>query len=112
MHGYTVRRGDVESYYQAARKLCVPSAAPLRKRMGEAGRQRALASYDNEANSQEMVAHYKAIMGRPSSSIRKRSLRWFWIDIFANVVLGLFIGGSFVIKYVLTALFWLIALFQ
>ena len=108
MHGFTVLGGDVEGFYQATRKLCEPSAAPLRKRMGEAGRRRALEHYDNEANTQAMVGHYKAVMGRPSSTIRKLSLRWFWIDIFANLVLGLFIGGSFVIKYFLTLLFALL----
>jgi len=87
VNGYTVQRGDIDGFFQATKKLCGPSAAGLRQRLGSAGRQRALELYDNEANTKEMIGHYKAIMGRPSSTIKKLSLRWFWIDILANIVL-------------------------
>jgi hypothetical protein len=111
VHGYTINTGDVDGFYQAAKQLCAQGAGKLRAQLGTAGRKRAVEHYDNEANTKEMVAHYKQIMGRPSSTIQKLSLRWFWIDLFANVVLLFFIVGCWVLKIILTAFTGLIALF-
>lgn len=98
VHGYTVPAGDLEGYYQAARRLCVPDGKALRQRMGQAGRKRAVDLYDSRTNTRAMVNHYKALNAKESRAVYRLSLRWFIIDLFSNVVLALFIAGSFLVR--------------
>jgi glycosyltransferase involved in cell wall biosynthesis len=101
LNGYTVQSGDVDGFYAAAKRLCAPDAGPLRAQLGAAGRKRATEHYDNEANTAEMLRHYREIIGRPTSSIKKLSLHWVWIDLFSNVVLGIFMIGVWILKRML-----------
>jgi len=108
VHGILVDSGDVEGFYQAAKKLCAPDAGGLRRRMGAAGRKRAADQYDKERITGQVASHYKQLIYESRVSVQKNSLRWFFIDIFANVVLAIFIVGNFTARLVFIAGFWLI----
>mmetsp|Transcript_20371 Transcript_20371/g.64321 ORF Transcript_20371/g.64321 Transcript_20371/m.64321 type:complete len:492 (+) Transcript_20371:1-1476(+) len=102
VHGFTVRSGDVDGFYHATKKLCEPGAAGLRRRMGEAGRKRAVDQYGTVSNTKAMTTHYKMLIASSRRQVNKHSFRWFVIDIFANVVLAAFIIGSFIINKVVS----------